>query len=154
MGMNPGYTYSVIQILENKKLDVSSDPTWKQKLYLESIQYGNVSSIGTKWRYYDIVFKGWLNMSPFSKSWKHLYIYNLESLLEKRKAKTWGQGARRGDLGTVKGERFQVTGERQWFKKQRKLWINYIEKILKCVRSVWRTTLCVRKQAEGRRSLP
>lgn len=51
-------------------------------------------------------------MSPFSKSWKHLYIYNLESLLEKRKAKTWGQGARRGDLGTVKGERFQVTGER------------------------------------------
>ena len=100
MGMNPGYTYAEIQMLENKKLDVSSDPAWKQK---ESIQYGNVSSIGTKWRYYDIVFKRWLNMSPFSKSWKHLYIYNLESLLEKRKAKKWGQGARRGDLGTVKG---------------------------------------------------
>ena len=79
-------------------------------------------------------------MSSFSKSWKHLYIYNVESLLEKRKARTWGCGTRPGDLGTVKEDRFQVMGEIQGDlkkkKKQKKFLINDIEKILKCVRSV------------------
>lgn len=59
-------------------------------------------------------------MSSFSKSWKHLYIYNVESLLEKRKARTWGCGTRPGDLGTVKEDRFQVMGEIQGDLKKKK----------------------------------
>lgn len=38
--MNPGYTYAVIQMLENKRLDVSSNPAWKQnKNFLRDYNY-------------------------------------------------------------------------------------------------------------------
>lgn len=50
-------------------------------------------------------------MSSFSKSWKHLYTYNVESLLEKRKARTRGQGTRPEDLGKLRKTDFKLWGK-------------------------------------------
>lgn len=60
------------------------------------------------------------------------------SSLRREKQEHGGGGQGRGDLGTVKEDRFQVMREMTVVikKKKKKFLINDIEKILKCVRSV------------------